>query len=469
MVWFRHNRLSVAVLALSALPLSGGEFRRLTKPELLDRIRGGWAGQMIGNIQGLPFEFKYKDSPGPLPEFTPNLPRCRSDDDTDIEWVHLHAMDRLGALLVPYPELAREWVRSVNQRIWVSNKQARSLMAKGVVPPWTSHFALNSHARYNLSGQFCTETYGFIAPGLPDVAARVGSHYARVTVRGEPIQACAFTTSMVAMAFFERDVGRLVARCLGALDPGSQHAEMVRDVVTWHKESPDDWLATRASIQKKYRDERKWNMNATVTNGAFVVAALLYGRGDFVETLRLAFALGYDADCNAATCGAVLGVLHGAKALEAHPGWVLPAHYDNGTRDGLPKTQPMADLVALTARLAEKAILAHGGRREGDGDDAVYLIPVQEPALLERLAEVSPSDSLQAAEEAIDREALGRLGDESPAARAFAAIRLAHHARGRLSPTEKERVRAILEAAAKDDVLAPLAKEAMAALNTPQP
>jgi hypothetical protein len=273
----------------------------------------------------------------------------------------------------------------------------------------------------------------------------------------------------VALAFFERDVERLVTRSLDAVDPRSQHAEMVRDVVAWRRQSPGDWAAIRARIQKRFRDERKWNMNATVTNGAFVVASLLYGRGDFAETLRLAFALGYDADCNAATCGAVLGVMHGAKALEAHPGWVLPAHYDNGTRDGLPKTQTMADLVALTARLAEKAILAHGGRCEGEGDDAVYLIPAQEPALLERIAEASRSDSLQAAEEAVDREALERLADKSPAARAFAAIRLAHHRRDRLSATEKQRARSALEAAVRDDVLTSLAREAMAALDTPQP
>ena len=455
---------ALALLALAALPLCAAEFRRLPRSELLDRIRGGWAGQMIGNVQGLPFEFKYKDAPGPLPDFTPNLPRCRSDDDTDIEWTHLHAMDRLGTLLVPYPELAREWVRSVNRGIWVSNELARKLIGRGIIPPWTSHFALNPHARYNLSGQFCAESFGLIAPGLPGEAARIGSHYVRVTVRGEPMQACAFTTAMIALAFFERDVERLIARSLAAVDPKSQQAEMVRDVLAWCREAPQDWQATRARIQKKYRDERQWNMNATVTNGALVVAALLYGKGDFAETLRLSFALGYDADCNGATCGAVLGVMHGAKALEAHPGWRLPTAYDNATRDGLPKSESMDNLVALTARLAEKAILAAGGRCEGEGAEAIYLIPVQEPALLERLEDGLPKGERSEIEEAIDREALKRLSDGSPAARAFAAIRLADHRRSRLSAEERSRVRQALEAASQDEVLAPLARDALGIL-----
>jgi hypothetical protein len=456
--------LVIAAWVLAAASGEAGELRRISRAELLDRIRGGWTGQMIGNVQGLPFEFKYKDEPGPLPDFVPNLPRCRSDDDTDIEWTHLHAMDRLGTLEVPYPELAREWVRSINRRVWVSNEAARGLIGQGVVPPWTSHLALNPHARYNLSGQFCAEAYGLLAPGMPATAARIGRHYTYVTVRGEPIQACAFTTAMISLAFFERDVERIVSLALQTVDPASQHYEMAKDVLAWHHAAPNDWQATRARIQRKYRDERKWNMNATITNGTFVLTALLYGRGDFVQTLRISFAIGYDADCNAATCGTVLGVMHGAKALAAHPGWVLPAHYDNDTRDGLPKTETMDNLVALTARLAEKAMLTDGARREGEGDNAVYAIPTREPSLLERLEPEPPADARAAAEEEIDKEALKRLNEGTPAAQAFAAIRLVNHRRDKLSVAEKGRVGSVLRAAAADEVLAPLAKQALEAL-----
>ena len=461
----RNARFGVVLVVLIVLASSSRaeEFRTLSRSELLDRIRGGWAGQMIGDIQGLPFEFKYKNAPGPLPDFVPNLPRCKSDDDTDVEWVNLMAMDRLGVLEVPYPELAREWIRSINRNIWVSNKTARELMGQGILPPWTSHGALNPHARYNLSGQFCAESYGFLAPGLPAASARIGAHYTHITVRGEPIQACAYWTSMVSLAFFERDIERLADRSLGAVDPASQHAEMVKDILAWYRAAPEDWIATRAKIQKKFRDERHWNMNATVTNGGLVLAALLYGKGDFALTLRLAFALGYDADCNAATCGAILGVMHGARSLEAHRGWVLPTIYENRTRDGLPKTQTMDEVVAVTARLAEKVILANGGKREGDRDAMVYRLPVREPALLEHL-EPDTTETSESVQAAIDREALERLSSESVLARMFAAIRLARHKHDGLGAAESGRVRRILSDALEDPVLAPLAKAALDSL-----
>jgi hypothetical protein len=442
-------------LALDLAAAPPADTRRLTRDELLDRIRGGWAGQMIGNIQGLPFEFKYKDEPGPLPDFTPNLARCRSDDDTDIEWVHLHAMDRRDAILIPYPELAGEWVRSINRGVWVANERARQLMSQGVVPPWTSHPALNPHSTYNLSGQFCAELYGLIAPGLPDAAGRIGSHYLHVSVRGEPIQATAYWTSMISLAFFERSsperrgptvregvIERLATMSLDSVDPKSQHAEMVRDVLAWRRESPADWRAVRAKIQKKYRDERGWNMNATVTNGALVLTALLYGDGDFVETMRLSFALGYDADCNAATCGTILGVLHGAKALAAHPGWVLPEHYDNNTRDGLPKTQSLDDLVEMTARAAERVILAEGGSRSEENGRIVYVIPFRQPVVIEASGPDSKETSATI-HALLDAQARKNLNAPDGALRIFAALRLAA-TQASLSEAERNRVRAVL-------------------------
>lgn len=446
---------------LAAKTTLPAEVLTVPRAELLDRIRGGWAGQMIGDIQGLPFEFKYKDRPGPLPDFVPHLPRCPSDDDTDVEWVNLMAMDRLGLIEIPYPDLAREWLRSINRKIYVSNKRARDLMATGILPPWTSHPALNPHARYNLSGQFCVESYGLIAPAMPPAAARIARHYARIAVRGEPIQATAFWTAMVSLAFVERDLETMVQLALEAVDPQSQHAEMVRDVLAWHRQTPDDWQAIRARIQAKYRDERKWNMNATVTNGGLVLTALLCGKGDVVQTLRLSFALGYDADCNAATCGTILGVLHGAKAMEAHRDWKLPVVFENVTRDGLPAEQTMEDIVAMTARLAERVIAAEGGRRDGEGETAVYRIPLQPPVLLERLEMESreTTDSVLAALAAAARK---QLDSESAVARSFAAIYLATHKTRNLTAGERRRVEEILAATVVNDaVLAGAAETAL--------
>ncbi len=50
--------LGLVVCAAASSAAQAAEARDMSRAELLDRIRGGWAGQMIGNVLGLPFEFK---------------------------------------------------------------------------------------------------------------------------------------------------------------------------------------------------------------------------------------------------------------------------------------------------------------------------------------------------------------------------------------------------------------------------
>ncbi|HRZ56272.1 MAG TPA: hypothetical protein P5525_12540, partial [Candidatus Paceibacterota bacterium] len=167
-VWFCGCQLSAA----DPMPASGPAFNALDKTtsraaiedsikevthdRLFDRIYGGWVGMLIGGLEGLPHEFKYKEQPREtLPEFTFLESGARSDDDNDFEWTHLWFMDKEGVLKLPYPQLVEIWKANMNEGIWVANKRARELMDQGIVPPETGSTALNPHAGYNLSGQFC--------------------------------------------------------------------------------------------------------------------------------------------------------------------------------------------------------------------------------------------------------------------------------------------------------------------------
>jgi hypothetical protein len=78
----------------------------LTREQLLDHIRGGWTGMLIGGIEGLAHEFKYIAEPrASLPDY-PLLPDgARTDDDNDFEWTHLWFMDREGAMKIPSPRI----------------------------------------------------------------------------------------------------------------------------------------------------------------------------------------------------------------------------------------------------------------------------------------------------------------------------------------------------------------------------
>jgi hypothetical protein len=115
--------------------------------------------------------------------------------------------------------------------------------------------------------------------------------------------------------------------------------QVLDDVRRWHRENPEDWRATRRLIRDKYTlfpgKRHILDMNGVILNGAATVAALLYGKGDFVGTLRHAFNFGWDADNNAATSGTIIGVIKGQKWLSAQ-GWTIADQYRNTSRDGLP-------------------------------------------------------------------------------------------------------------------------------------
>jgi hypothetical protein len=399
----RHFRRSDAcalsglfALAFSTLLVCAADpppgVREITREVLLDHIHGGWVGMLIGGLEGLPHEMKYIAQPrDTLPEFTFLAKGARSDDDNDFEWTHLWFMDKEGVLKIPYPRIVEIWKANMNQGIWVANKRARELMDQGVVPPETGSVARNPAAAYNLSGQFCTESYGLIAPGLPQAAADLGLHYARIAVSEEPLQAAQFWTSLISlMAFPEGTLEQAMEKARLATDPNSAMAEAVDDARRAFHDHPQDWKAARQVIHAKWMVQRKWNENSTPLNGAVVLLALLYGQGDFYRTLQYSMALGYDADCDAATAGAVLGGRLGYKHIAALPQFKMPDHYVNKTRPSLPAECKVSELAETMMRLCERVILANGGERVVLQGQPGYRIKLQEPRLLAPLTRPTP-------------------------------------------------------------------------------
>ncbi|MEI7728380.1 MAG: ADP-ribosylglycohydrolase family protein [Verrucomicrobiota bacterium] len=383
----KHMQLVALVFAL-ALPTTASA-EDVSRDGLLDRIYGGWTGMLIGGIEGLPHEWKYKEQPrDTLPEFTFLKNGARTDDDNDFEWTHLWFMAKEGEIKLPYSRIVEIWKANMNSGIWVANKKARELMDQGVVPPATGTVARNPHAWYNLSGQFCVESYGLIAPGMPQTAADIGLHYARIAVSEEPLQAAQYWTSLISLrAFHQGTVEEAMQLALAAVDPKSCMAEVVADACNVFHANADDWKAARRVLDDKWRKQRKWNDNSTPVNGAMTCLALLYGKDDFYRTLQYAMAMGHDADCNAATAGTVVGVRLGLKHIAALPQFKMPDRYVNKTRPQLPAECKVSEQADTLLRIAERIILANGGERITLGGQPGYRVKTQSPRMLEPLPE----------------------------------------------------------------------------------
>jgi hypothetical protein len=385
------ERRSFLSLAASMPLVAQGPRQRIIEipAEVLeDKIRGGFLGQLLGDLNGLKHEMKYIADPGEVQEYVPELPDgAWTDDDTDIEWPYLLEIQRTGEMLLPYPRISEVWKTHINRRIWCSHLYLRQLLDLGIDPPMTGRVEINPWADFNLSGQFVSESWGLISPGMPQTAARIGTHYTHVSIDLEAIQSTQMMDAMIATAFFTSDIDRILDAGAAAVDPKSVMRQIMLDVRQWSRQYPNDWRTTRRLTKEKYcryggQDMR--DRNGVWLNGASTLAALIYGAGDFVQTVRHAFNFGWDADNNAAASGTIVGVIRGNKWLLGQ-GWKIKDQYHNTSRDEMPEDETITSFGARLVAVTQSNIIRRGGSKVVVNGQVVYRIPVEQPANVEPL------------------------------------------------------------------------------------
>ncbi len=403
---------SIAILALAVSAANvEAEERVITHEQLLDKISGFWIGQLVGNYIGFPFENKYVDEPVPVfvdriytyaddPALNINRNDLRgfipliagwvegafSDDDTDIEFVTLHAVEKYG-LDITYPEITAMWKKHINRRIWVANRTARDLMEQGLVAPDTGRKE-NNENWFQIDPQLVNEIWSVFYPGMTEKAGERALWGARITNDGWGTHPTIAYGVMISAAFFEKDPEKLVQMAIKAVPNEGPFAEGMRDVVKWHKQY-DNWRDTRQKIHDKYYRYKKGSYKAPVSvvsslqNGLCGIMAILYGEADFVKTVGIAASAGYDCDNQAATCGGLIGVLQGAGCIPdrltknvARWEWEKPFNdlYINYSRDDLPTATRISDIVERIAAIAKLAILENGGRMEMRNGELTYIV-----------------------------------------------------------------------------------------------
>ena len=288
----------VGALALGALLLAGcasnpGE-KRIEMAKLRDRIRGGWAGQMIGVSFGAPTEFKsmQKIIEGPLPEWSPQrLRNSINQDDLYVDMTFAQVLDDKGldASTIDFGNIFRD----ARYQLWHANLAARRALKRGVSPLESGTPKYNSHAN-DIDFQIEADFIGLMAPGLPQSSNEICYRAGRVMNHGDGILGGMFVSAMYAQAFFESDPVKLVEAGLAALPAESEYAKLIADVLRWYRENPQDWKWNWQQIQDKWdRDEpcpagalRPFNIDAKL-NGAYIALGMLYGGGDMGRTLDI--------------------------------------------------------------------------------------------------------------------------------------------------------------------------------------
>jgi hypothetical protein len=413
----------------------------VSRVEYLDRLEGFWLGQCIANWTGLVTEMDKIGGDGPAGEFytrddwgKPDQPNIWSqerspwsptidwvyerpggiwgaDDDTDIEYIYQHLLLTHEASILSGEQIRDGWLEHIysdadtpfrtrdgrpENFLWVSNQQAYDLMSeRNLVPPATSDPANNPDFEM-IDAQLTTEIFGLFSPARPDVALRMAYLPIRTTAQGEAALAAEFYVIMHSLASAvkpdwskKEQVHWLAAEARQHL-PDSSYTAKMYDFVKSRYEAGVPWEQARDEVHVRYQVEQKDGYDITsrnmVCNGCFAaginfaasIVSLLYGEGDFRETVKIAVLAGWDSDNPAATWGGLLGFMNGKEQIEKIFGMQFSERFSiHRTRRNFPAANGIDDFASMArngARVVDRVILEEIGGELNAAND-LWLIP----------------------------------------------------------------------------------------------
>jgi len=321
-----RNTHSLALAALLALlgarqQTSAAEVRSLSQAQLLDKIRGGWAGQMIGVSYGAPTEFRAmgKINDAKLSWSPDRVSNAIGQDDLYVEMTFAKVMDDVG--LNASCEQYGEAFKNSKYNLWHANAGARRALGQGIKAPWSGHPRYNFHAN-DIDFQIEADFIGLMCPGLPRESNKYCDRVGRVMNYGDGLYGGMFVCGMYSAAFFESNPRKVVEGGLRCIPARSQYARLIRDLLQWSAQHPDDWRQVWRLLEDKWdKDDacpdgalQPFNIDAKL-NGAYIAMGLLFGQKDFLKTMEIATRCGQDSDCNPSSAAGVLGVMLGYDAI----------------------------------------------------------------------------------------------------------------------------------------------------------
>ena len=345
----RKNLLSssfgfVAILSLilmSACGSIGTEQKipsklKLTPDELMNKIKGGWAGQTIGVTYGGPTEFRYQSKM--IPDEV-QVPWGDADyvlntmtkspglyDDIYMDLTFVEVFERLG-VDAPVDSLAMAFAHA-GYPLWHANQAARYNILNGIMPPQSGHWRYNPHAD-DIDYQIEADYAGLMAPAMPNTASEISDKVGHIMNYGDGWYGGVYMGAMYSIAFASDDVEFIVTEALKTIPAESKFYRCMNDVIECWRANPDDWHVAWEMLDKKWNADiacsegalRPFNIDATI-NSAYVIIGLLYGEGDFGRTLDISMRCGQDSDCNPASAGGILGTAIGYDNIPEE--WLAP-------------------------------------------------------------------------------------------------------------------------------------------------
>jgi len=356
---------------------------------LRDKFHGAWLGRCIGCALGLPIEgdpfagggggrpgwknielwFRGADA-WPLKGYVPqhsraeqefglaikqdrlaatreNLKWMVSDDDIRYTVLGLMLLERHGDAFDSW-DVGKFWhehlpyaqVCTAETQAYLNFAQVTNHLFGAKPDDWKEKIDWVRHHRnpYRewIGAQIRVDGYAYAAAGRPEKAAEWAWRDASFSHEKNGIYGAMFCSAMISAAFVETDPEKIVAIGLAEVPQNCRLARDVDQAVRIAKAAGDQ-LELVQTLEKTLGH---YHWIHTNNNAALVAAAVIFGRGDFEQTVTTAVLGGWDTDCNGATVGSIAGAMAGAQAI--------PEHWSGPLNDTLHSMIPWFHPIAIS-------------------------------------------------------------------------------------------------------------------------
>jgi len=348
---------------------------------LRDKIAGAWYGRICGCLLGKPVEGMRTKELSLLLKETGNYPMSRyikrSEISDDLlkrvgEWIENHAFadvienapaDDDTNYTVLYQELISKYGRDFTSydvadfwtkkqpicAYYTAEKAAFSNFVNNYAPPASAVY--KNPFREWIGAQIRADYFGYINPGDPETAAEMAHRDAVISHVKNGVYGEMFIAALIAEAAVESDMMTAIKEALKFIPQKSRFVRSVNRII-------DEYNSGAAAenclnnIHSRWDEYKGHHWCHTLSNIEIVIAALLYGNGDYGKTISLAVQTGFDTDCNGATAGSVLGMMKGINAIGEE--WTAPLRGRLDTQIMGVGAVSIEERIELTLRHIEK-------------------------------------------------------------------------------------------------------------------
>lgn len=312
---------------------------------LRKKLLGAWTGRACGCLLGKPVEGMRSNELIPFLKETGNYPMHRymlSSDITDEVCSHYSFNlknkdygDTADGMPVDddtnYVVLAQKIVEN----------NGRAFSSENVMDAWLKYQSIHSYftaeriayinfinciqppasAMYKnvcrewIGAQIRGDYFGYINPGQPEDAAEMAYNDARISHVKNGIYGEMFVSAMIACAAVTDSIDDIILGGLAQIPATSRLYEAVMKIYEDYKNGVSLEECFNY-IHSAYDEHTDHGWCHVISNAMIVVAALLYGEGEFGKSICIAVGMAFDTDCNGATVGSILGMRGGIDCID---------------------------------------------------------------------------------------------------------------------------------------------------------